>query len=166
MEKFVFRAAGIEDCRLIRQLASSVWYHTYEGIHTQDQLEYMFEMMYNGESLKDCMEKGHRFFIGYTGDTPFGYFSIEQKESHLFYLQKLYVLPGNQGTGAGKFLFLSAISCIKKIHPEPCIFELNVNRQNKAIRFYERMGMKVVRESDDEIGEGFVMNNCFMQMSI
>ncbi|MCD7971668.1 MAG: GNAT family N-acetyltransferase [Candidatus Azobacteroides sp.] len=163
---FTLRRATPEDCVLINRLASDVWYHTYLGIHTREQLEYMFEKMYHPDVLARQMKSGQLFFIGYREHAPMGYICIEQQEAHFFYLHKLYVLPAFQGTGAGKFLFEAAVNQITEIHPDKCIMELNVNRQNKAIRFYEKMGMTIVRENDEEIGEGFVMNNCFMRLEI
>lgn len=166
MNAFTLRRATVKDCPLINKLASQVWNPTYASIHTQEQLDYMFEQMYHPDNLTKQLEEGHAFFIGYTDNKPIGYFSIEQKEQDLFYLQKFYILPQSQGTGAGKFLFASALSYIKSIHPLPCTLELTVNRKNKAIAFYEYMRMHKLRESDEPIGNGFVMNCCFMGMTI
>lgn len=168
MKKFSLRkvTSSPEDCLLINQLATQVWNPTYKDIHSQEQLDYMFEQMYSLDSLSKQIENGHTFFIGYEENKPVGYVSVEQKEDDLFYLQKLYILPAYQGTGAGKFLFQSAVNYIKDIHPGKCILELNVNRQNPAIRFYEHMGMKKFRESDDPIGNGYMMNSLYMRMEI
>lgn len=168
MKAFILRQAEetTGDISLINKLALQVWNNTYAGIHSQEQLDYMFEQMYSPENLLGQMQKGHVFFIGYEAETPVGYVSVERKDEHLFCLQKLYVLPSYQGTGAGKFLFLEAINYIKKIHQHPCTLELNVNRQNPAIRFYEHMGMKRYRESDEPIGNGYVMNCLYMRMDI
>ena len=166
MKRFSFCPATLDDCPRIRELAEKTWNHTYAGIHSQEQLDFMFGQMYSLESLHNQMKNGHHFFIGYDQNNAIGYVSVEQKEEDLFYLQKLYVLPEYQGTGAGKFMFSSAVEYIKNTHPTPCILELNVNRENRAIQFYERMGMKKHRESDDAIGNGYVMNSCFMRMEI
>ena len=84
----------------------------------------------------------------------------------LFHLEKIYVLPYFQGAHCGSFLFREAIRYIKDIHPGPCQMELNVNRHNKALHFYEHMGMKKVREGDFPIGNGFYMNDYIMGISI
>lgn len=163
---FKLRKADENDILLINQLASKVWYHTYSDVHSQEQLEYMFAEMYSPDNLIKQMSEGHTFYIGYDGETPVGYMSIHQKEKDLFYLEKLYVMPEAQGTGAGKFLFKAAIKAIKTIHPRPCILELNVNRKNKAIEFYQRMGMEKFREVDTSIGGGYMMNSAYMRMRI
>lgn len=44
--------------------------------------------------------------------------------------------------------------------------ELNVNRSNRARGFYERMGMKKLREGDFPIGEGYFMNDYIMGIDL
>ena len=167
MKTYGIREAKADDCELIRSLAAKVWNPTYKGIHSQEQLDYMFENSYALHALKKQMEEGQVFYIGYEySGIPIGYFSIEQKEKDLFYLNKLYILPGFQGKGAGKFLFQSAIDVIKKEHPEPCLLELNVNRRNKAVDFYESLGMRKYCEKDESIGNGYITNSYYMRMGI
>jgi len=166
MQNFTLHKATSKDKSLIRQLAAATWNHTYAGVHSQEQLDYMFEQMYSDESLTKQMEKRHTFFICMDMEQPAGYVSVNQKDGDLFVLQKLYISPDYQGKGVGKYLFNAAISHIKQIHPSPCTMELTVNRQNPAIQFYERMGMKAFRESDEPIGNGYFMNCLYMRMKI
>lgn len=49
---------------------------------------------------------------------------------------------------------------------EPCLMELNVNRNNKALQFYEYMGMRKLREGDFPIGNGYYMNDYIMGLDI
>ena len=44
--------------------------------------------------------------------------------------------------------------------------ELNVNRNNKALDFYYRMGMRKDRQGDFDIGNGFFMNDYIMVLDI
>ena len=44
--------------------------------------------------------------------------------------------------------------------------ELNVNRHNPALGFYEHMGMSKAREGDFDIGNGFYMNDYIMGITI
>ena len=44
--------------------------------------------------------------------------------------------------------------------------ELNVNRENRAIRFYEHMGMHKARQGDFSIGNGYFMNDYIMSMEL
>ena len=107
----------------------------------------MMDWMYAPENIRKQMEEeGHIYYIAFKGDIPAGYVSIQPEGEDLFHLQKIYVLPSFQGKHLGKLLFEQAVKAIKEIHPTPCEMHLNVNRNNKALRFYEYMGMKKVDE--------------------
>lgn len=164
---FTIRKATTEDCELINKMANDVFPATYSEILSPEQLEFMMDWMYSIENIRKQMEEeGHVYFIACKGDVPCGYVSVQQQEKDLFHLQKIYVLPSFQGTHCGSFLFRKAVEYIKEIHPEPCLMELNVNRNNKALLFYERMGMRKLREGDFPIGNGYYMNDYIMGLDI
>ncbi|NDV82919.1 GNAT family N-acetyltransferase [Bacteroides sp. 51] len=161
------RRATTEDCGLIHDMAMIVFPATYSELLSKEQLDYMLEWMYAPQSIRKQMEVDHHvYFVAYKDEEPCGYVSVEQQDTDLFHLQKIYVLPEFQGHGIGIFLFQAAIRYIKEIHPSPCLMELNVNRQNKALQFYERMGMRKLREGDFHIGNGYYMNDYIMGLDI
>lgn len=164
---FTIRKATIDDIPVIRELASVVFPDTYKEILSPEQLDYMMDWMYSSESLHQQMTKdGHIYYLAYNEDTPAGYLSIQPEGEHVFHLQKIYVLPSFQGMNLGKILFGQAIKAIKKIHPAPCQMRLNVNRNNKALGFYQKMGMAKVDEGDFPIGHGYYMNDYIMGLDI
>ena len=82
----------------------------------------------------------------------------------LFHLQKLYVMPEFQGQGLGLRLFDRVVSSVAP--SAPCSIELNVNRSNPAVTFYEHIGMRRLRQGDFPIGHGFYMNDYIMGLDI
>ena len=164
---FKIRKATLEDIEMINRLAWIVFPHTYKEILSPEQMEYMMDWMYSPENLhKQMTEDGHIYYLAFEGDEPTGYLSIQPEGEHTYHLQKIYVLPSFQGKKLGKLLFEQAIKAIKELHPEPCQMRLNVNRQNKALTFYEKMGMKKVDEGDFHIGNGYYMNDYIMGLDI
>lgn len=164
---FTIRRATIADCELINKLANEVFPATYKEILSPEQLDYMMGWMYAPENIRKQMEEeGHVYFIAYEECEPTGYVSVQQQDENVFHLQKIYVLPRFQGAGLGSKLFDQAVKYIKEVHPSPCLMELNVNRNNKALRFYERKGMKKVREGDFPIGNGYYMDDYIMGLEI
>lgn len=164
---FSIRKATTNDIHLIHEMAWVVFPHTYKEILTPEQIDYMMEWMYSEDSLHKQMEEdGHIYYLAFKGDEPAGYLSIQPEGEHVFHLQKIYVLPSFQGMKLGKQLFGQAIKAIKELHPAPCQMRLNVNRQNKALAFYERMGMVKVDEGDFPIGNGYYMNDFIMGMNM
>lgn len=159
--------ANTNDIQLINELATIAFPATYQDILSKEQLDYMMEWMYSPSSLhKQMEEEGHIYYILYKDEVAAGYLSIQQEGAHLFHLQKIYILPSFQGCHLGKLLFEQAIKAIKEIHPAPCEMHLNVNRNNKALQFYEHMGMKKIMEGDFPIGNGYYMNDYIMGISI
>lgn len=163
---FEIRKATKDDCPQIRQLAEQIFPATYKEIISQEQIDFMMDWMYSISNLNKQMDDGHIYFLAYRETAPVGYVSVEQQDKDLFYLQKIYVLGSEQGTGCGKFLFTEAVKYIKTVHPAPCTMELNVNRENRAIRFYEHMGMHKARQGDFSIGNGYFMNDYIMSMEL
>ena len=163
---FTIRQATTADCQLIHDLAWQTFPHTYRDILTPEQNDYMMEWMYSLANLQQQMADGHVFFIAYDEDMPVGYVSVQQEDEHLFHLQKIYVLPDRQRHHYGERLFAQAMAYIKEVHPQPCRMELNVNRNNPAVAFYERMGMHKDRSGDFPIGHGFYMNDYIMAMEL
>lgn len=160
------RKAGIDDIALIRDLAEKSFLPTYKEILSADQLDWMFDWMYSADSLRQQIEDGHVFFIAYDGDRPCGYVSVERQGEALFHLQKIYVLPDFQGKHVGQYLVRLVFDYVKSLYSRECTVELNVNRNNKAKFFYERMGFSVARSGDFPIGNGYYMNDYIMAIKL
>lgn len=160
------RKAGIEDIPLIRDLAERSFLPTYKEILSDDQLDWMFDWMYSVDSLQQQIEDGHVFFIAYEEDLPCGYVSVERQGDTLFHLQKIYVLPDFQGKHVGQHLVRLVFDYVKTLCAGECTVELNVNRDNKAKFFYERMGFSVARSGDFPIGNGYYMNDYIMAIKL
>ena len=161
------RKASVDDVPVIRAMAQVAFPDTYKEILSPEQIDYMMEWMYSEESLRrQMMEEGHIYYLAYREGRAVAYLSIQPEGEHVFHLQKLYVLPDYQGMHLGKQLFNQAIKAIKELHPAPCQMRLNVNRYNRALTFYEKMGMTKVDEGDFPIGNGYYMNDYIMGLDI
>ena len=163
----LYRKADINDISLIRELTFKVWPATYAPILTQEQINYMLEMMYSVSSLeKQIRDLGHQFIVGYEGIEPvaFASYSPLPDERSVYRLHKIYILPSMQGKGAGKEMLQYIIENI--IPAGAAILELNVNRFNSAKSFYEKMGFVVYRTEDNHIGNGYYMNDYVMRKQL
>ncbi len=160
------------DIHVIESMADVVFRNTYSSILTAEQVDYMMEWMYSDKSLEKQFSDLHSFFIAWCNGIPVGYMSI-QKESitedniTIYHLHKLYVMPEWQGRGVGELLFKQAHEyASENKNTAKARIELNVNRYNKAVGFYLRMGMKIASEGDFPIGEGFYMNDYIMSLEL
>ena len=172
MMRYSVKMAAEDDLQSIHDMAEIVFRHTYRDILSPEQMEYMMEWMYSLPNLRRQLEDGHVYYIAYDGDSPCGYVSvqpdhIDEDGTEVFHLQKIYVLPSEQGTGLGRLLFNTATDFVlSQAVKSPVRIELNVNRNNPAVGFYEHLGMSILRQGDFHIGNGFYMNDYIMGIDI
>ncbi|HMK17531.1 MAG TPA: GNAT family N-acetyltransferase [Chitinophagaceae bacterium] len=162
---FEIKKAEIGDIPLIRELTFRVWPQTYASILSQEQIDYMLEMMYSESSLKKQMtEDVCQFIIIYENGNPFGFASYSEEETQRWKLNKLYVLQNQQGKGTGKYMINYIIEEIKKQNANSLY--LQVNRYNNAKTFYEKLGFVEIDFINLDIGNGYFMNDYVMEKKL
>ncbi len=159
--------ADNNDIPVINSLAHSIWPVAYKDILSKAQMAYMLKLIYDPSSLQQQMlDQNHQFLILYFDDQPSGFasFSIKPGADDIYKLHKLYVLPNLQGTGLGRSLLNEVVALTKAAGGK--LLQLNVNRNNKALRFYLKNDFKIMAEEDIAIGNGFFMNDYIMQRDV
>ncbi len=155
------------ELELIRSLIQKIWKPTYREILSEEQMDYMLEMMYDAGTLQAQMAAGHVFLILREDETPVGFAGYEcnyHQEAGTCKLHKIYLLPETQGKGFGKMLLHAVVEKAKEAGQERLL--LNVNRYNKALQFYRNYGFEVIAEEDIDIGKGYLMNDYVMELSL
>ena len=156
------RRATLRDYDTIYDLARRTWYDTYTKILSQEQVEYMLDMMYSREAIAGQMDaKGHQFLLIADEGMAIGFASYELNyKPDTAKLHKLYVLPNIQGKGAGRLL----MDEVEKAALQAGNYKvaLNVNRYNRAFDFYSKCGYSKVGEEDIDIGRGYLMEDYIM----
>jgi diamine N-acetyltransferase len=153
-----------DDIGLIRELTFQVWPQTYESILSKDQIDYMLELMYSVSSLQKQMDTGSQFVILYNDERPVGFASFEDQGKRIWKLHKIYVLQDQQGKGGGRFLLDHVIDNIKQQGAEK--LQLQVNRNNKARSFYEKLGFYELTYIELDIGNGYFMKDFIMEKKV
>ncbi|GAB3200415.1 GNAT superfamily N-acetyltransferase [Pontibacter aydingkolensis] len=150
------------DVPIIKNLAEATWTHTYGSILSQEQIDYMYRVIYTSDALLQQMQEGQTFLILFEGDQPVGFASYSEKSAadQVYKLNKIYLLPECQGKGYGKLL-LTAVE-EEVIQLGGTVLDLNVNRYNKAKEFYERCGYNIHQQEDIAIGP-YWMNDYVMR---
>lgn len=161
---FEIRKATIGDIPLVRDLTFQVWPQTYASILSQEQIDYMLEMMYSPASLEKQMKEGAQFIFVYDGKEPVGFASYQETAPAVYKLHKIYVLPSQQGKGTGRFVIDHIIDEI--IKQKAKALQLQVNRNNNAKSFYERLGFTAIEEIKLDIGNGYFMDDYIMEKKL
>ena len=165
MLQFIRMTADEKDILSIRNLARVTFPATYSSIISAKQIDFMMDMMYSETVLRRELEGGVTFLMLLADGTPAGFVSFgKQDDEGLFHLHKIYLLPEFQGLGYGSEMFLKAEQEMRAQGAKA--FELNVNRHNKALDFYKKMGMSIDRSGDFDVGGGFYMNDYIMRKEL
>jgi ribosomal protein S18 acetylase RimI-like enzyme len=169
METFIpgieVRIAEKKDLWQVRELAQLIFPATYENIVTVGQVDYMMNLFYTPEALLSQQDSGQVFLIIYFKGEAAGYASYTRlNERGEFKLNKIYLDNRMQGKGLGRFLLYDVI---RRVTAEGGrILRLNVNRFNKAVGFYRKMGFTVLKEELLDIGGGHFMDDYVLQIKI
>ena len=174
MSEIIITRATLSDRAFIRSVSERTWPSTYGHIISQEQIDFMLDWMYSDASLEKQMNTGCEFYIASkqneNGDLDaFGFCSVSPEEekdklesSKAYKLNKLYVLPAAQGTGAGKALLNKSIE-VAKAAGSSSLF-LQVNKQNTAYTFYLKKGFITELAFKFDIGNGFYMDDYVMRL--
>jgi N-acetylglutamate synthase-like GNAT family acetyltransferase len=158
------REASKNDIATIRQIATITWPDAYGTYISMAQLNYMLDMMYSDDSLLNQINKGHQFYIAEHDSEAIGFASVSKEDDNACKLNKLYVLPTAQKTGAGKSLLLQTIAYATSCKAN-CLY-LQVNKQNNAQHFYSKHGFNIREASILEIGGGYIMDDYIMELAL
>ncbi len=160
------RKASLNDVKSIQNIAYATWPSAYGDILSSEQIKYMLDMMYSEQVLSEQIQKTQTFLIIKDGQDDLAFVSFEHNYAGELQtkIHKIYISPAAQGKGLGKILLEETQR--EAINKSSKRLILNVNRQNKAIKFYEKQGFKIAFSEDIEIGNGYLMNDFVMVKEI
>jgi ribosomal protein S18 acetylase RimI-like enzyme len=159
--------ATANDYQTIQNIAHQTWPIAYGEILSKEQLDYMLDAFYNEDILKDSVaNKGHYFVLAKEGEETLGFASYEHhyNQKQQTKIHKIYILPETQGKGIGKTLIDFVENAAKENNST--VLSLNVNRFNKALHFYQKLGFEIVEEVNIELDHGYLMEDYVMEKPI
>lgn len=155
-----------DDIVIVHQLAKDIWPIAFRKILSPEQIKYMLDWMYDLNTLQEQAMTGHLFYLITLDGSPKGFIGLEPNypEAGTLRIHKLYVDPLVHGQGLGKALLDKAVEIAQEI--DATSINLNVNRFNDAVQFYQRYDFAIVKEEDIKIGKGYLMEDYVMVRSV
>jgi len=157
------RLATSSDVSLIQEVAEKTWPVSYRGMISPEQIRYMLDRMYSREKIEAAInDPKQEFWLAEEDGKTLGFCGIEhgRPEPGFTRIHKLYILPDTQGSGLGK-IFIEHVEKEARKHGNNKL-HLNVNKQNKAVGFYQKHGFKIDYDEVLDIGNGYVMDDFVM----
>ena len=156
-----------ESLSAVRAIAEVIWPVTFAPILSQEQIEYMMNMMYAPEVMERELASGYHFEILQVNGKDAGYISYSPYEGHpdTAKLHKVYLLGEYHGRGLGQVMLDHAQEQCRKLGFAYVV--LNVNKHNeRAIKAYKRNGFEIAESVKNPIGNGFFMDDFVMKKKL
>ena len=174
---FECRKIELQEWKDLQGMAEEIWWAVYPKVIGREQVEYMLSRSYAEDALKQRIACGSEWGImeaqqpvGHLSARPFDAKEIPELSGlakpasrKSLFVDRLYVLPTHQRRGHGQrsLNWLYARSARAK---ELAGLSLRVNRDNlPAVRAYKKNGFEVLGTFATSIGNGFVMDDYWME---
>lgn len=146
-------------------LASEIWNNNYREMISQEQIDYMLNMMYNPKRIQQDLKEGYVWEFIKHNEVIIGYLAYVIKDDNRVFLSKIYLKSKVQGLGFGKASLERVINYAKE-HNCKAVY-LTVNRGNKkGIRAYKKARFSIIAEENFDIGNGFIMDDYIFEYRI
>ena len=160
-----FHTVNEKNIHLVQPLAKEIWDECYKDLLSQDQIDYMIDMMYNNDKVNEGISNGEIWEILKIDNVPSGYLHYKLDENNTVFLSKIYLKESNQTKGIGQLMLNRVVDFAKE--KEAKAVHLTVNKYNaKAIRFYEKNGFKNIESKTFDIGNSYIMDDYIYQKSV
>jgi ribosomal protein S18 acetylase RimI-like enzyme len=152
----------------VAMLARRIWTQHYVPIIGLAQVEYMLERFQSVAAIAQQIESGHQYFFIRPATTDIyaaGYMDVvAQPESNRLFLSKLYVIDELRCRGFGRQLFEHALTMTQRQNFSA--LWLTVNKLNPSLQIYLRWGMVNKGSVVKDIGNGFVMDDYQLEITV
>lgn len=169
--------ATVDDVPRISTLAALIWRESYPGIISDDQIDYMLNMMYDVDVLRhELVDENVRYYLLTDSDLDVGFVAWgpgptltplsggEGAGERSAKIHKLYLRRDRQGQGLGRMMLEHAVDQARLAGYPKVV--LNVNKHNDhAIATYLRNGFTIRKSIVVDIGGGYVMDDYVMERS-
>lgn len=158
------KATTEEDLHKIAELAEIIWHQHFTPIIGKEQVIYMVDKFQSFPALKEQLTSGYEYYRIFDQDDFCGYCGIHPENGKLF-LSKLYL----KKEARGRHLASQTFNFLKQLCRERGLSAiwLTCNKHNdNTLAVYRHLGFKTVDTQVADIGNGFVMDDYIMEVTI
>lgn len=150
----------------VAELAAIIWNEHYPAIIGQSQVDYMLERFQSADAIRRQILDGYRYHLIQVDMANAGYTAvIAGPDQHTLQLSKLYVLAALRGCGIARTA-VNQLAAQAREQGYDRLY-LTVNKYNHdSIAAYRKLGFVRCGEQVADIGNGYVMDDFVMELSL
>ncbi len=149
---------------LVETLAKKIWMDHYTPIIGGDQVRYMVGKFQSQEAIRSQLMEGNLYYL-LMGELEMGmgYLCVLLKPGELF-LSKFYLSGEFRGMGYGR----EAVDWVRGLARKNKLpkITLTVHKRNPSVEIYKKLGFVVTGPVMTDIGNGFLMDDYRMELSL
>ncbi|TDO91989.1 ribosomal protein S18 acetylase RimI-like enzyme [Halanaerobium saccharolyticum] len=154
----------LSSIKRLSKLAAGIVKKHFDPIIGPEQNDYMIEKFQSAESIIEQLAEGYQYyFVQDNQGEDLGFLAFYPKEEEM-YLSKFYLKAEARGKGLSRKMLDFVIKAAKKENLD--YISLNVNKNNDAIKAYQKLGFEKIGEQKKDIGSGFYMDDYVFQYKI
>ena len=149
----------VNDTHAIKELsslASKIVKEHYDPILGATQNDYMIDKFQSAAAITEQIKQGYQYYFVSYKNNNIGFIAFYPRKDEM-YLSKFYLQKEERGKGISKDMLHFVIKKTKEAGLNTIV--LNVNKHNKAVLVYEKLGFIKIREEKNDIGNGFFMDD-------
>lgn len=148
LETIKIQKATPADLKMLERIGRETFYEAFASDNTEEDMQDYLNKNFSTAQLTTELNNPHSaFYFALHENAAIGYLKIntgnaqtELKNNHALEIERIYISKKFQGKNAGKLLFEQALE-IAKQRKAPFLWLGVWEKNEKAIRFYERNGM-------------------------
>ena len=156
----------LSDGRAITELsalATGIVREYYDPLLGKAQNDYMLEKFQSPAAIRGQLEHHYRYFFIREEGRDLGFVAFYPRENAM-YLSKLYLRSEERGRGRARGIIDFVAGHARALGLGA--IELNVNRFNRTVAIYEKLGFRRIREEKNDIGSGFFMDDFVYRLEL
>lgn len=161
----IVKAESDDQLGRIAAIADEIWHEYFPCIISEGQIDYMVEKFCSFEAMKENIAKeSYSYYFIKRGGEDIGYTAAKPDGDRLF-LSKIYLKKEERGKKYSR----RVIEFYEELSRESGLraMWLTVNKHNgSTIAAYKAMGFEIIGEGVADIGNGYVMDDYFMEKPV
>ena len=144
---------------------AEIWREHYTSLIGAEQVEYMLEKFQSVDAIsRQIAEENYRYFGIFCDGELAGYYAVQPSGGDRVFLSKFYVAANFRARGLGKQMLEHLIANAQTAGAKTVW--LTVNKHNRSVDIYHKLGFVITEEIVTDIGNGFVMDDYKMEKTI
>jgi RimJ/RimL family protein N-acetyltransferase len=149
------------DAKELSEMARDIWIDYYTPFLNAELPEYVVEKFQSEEAIREQIKNGYLYSFVIFDEKKIGYYCIHPEGESLF-MSKYYISKEYRGKGFGSKVMDEILENGREMNMKRVY--LRVNKYNSgSIKIYLHKGFVTVGELEEDIGDGFVLEDYVME---